>query len=309
MRKIKRNIKHSKKYKTKSKFIHFLRPKGYIADIIIIVLVVVFSLFLVGNLFPKFENSSSLDQYEIAPTPSPDIHDNLQLKTFGFKKCSGTVAIDFLIDMSGSMAYGTKLKNLQDALKVFANSFPATGAIAMQTYNVSNKERVPFSYFQDSKNLFLSSIAGFQPYSGTHSKDAMTFAKSKLDAGRPKFPGYNFALIFISDGIPETLATNINCPGGINGDLCSPSPENPSACRCFATDQDPTEIADQIKTSGVRIFTIRYIDTTDQKFNTRLTTLMQNVASDPNKDAYLAPLNNQIEEILKQITVRICNTK
>lgn len=310
---IQRKIKNLKK-KThqrshlRSKRNNLFHPKGYIADILIIVLVVVISFFMIGNLFPKFSaNPISNDVYEINPTTSVDIHNNLQLKTLQASKCSGTTAVDFLIDMSGSMEIGSKSAKLTDALTFFASNFPDTGVVAMQTFNETTTEAVPFGFFQDQKQRFTNAIRAFAPIGGTYSLDAFTFAKQKLDAAiaDPRFARYKFAMIFISDGIPETRFGNSRCDGSINGPNCAPQSAGSTNCRCFDPDQDPTGIAKQIKDNGTRIFTIRYVDDSEAKFNTKLTELMTNVASSAD-DAFPAPLNNQLTDIMQKISTRIC---
>lgn len=307
MNKLRRNKKLRHPHKKRSIF----RPRGYIADIIIIVLVLIFSFFLVGDLFPKFQSSQKLDFYQIDPSDVPTwSYKNLQLKTFGFKKCSGTIAMDFLIDQSGSMSFGTKLRNLQTALRFFGQNFPDTGVVAMQTYktNATDTQRfinavVPFGYWQDQKAQFNAAVNAFSPMGATYSRDAMSFVKQQIDANRANFPRYKFALVFISDGIPETGPGNIACSGGVNGPNCSTSPQG--TCRCFDPSQDPTSVAQEIKDSGVRIFTIRYLDDYDAKFNAKLTTMMDNVASSV-ADSFVAPINNQLIDIMQKITTRAC---
>jgi hypothetical protein len=117
----------------------------------------------------------------------------------------------------------------------------------------------------------------------------MEFSRQKLSEAKSKFPDYNFNFIFISDGIPETAASNQACN-----------------TRCLASEQNPEAVAQEIKSLGVRIFTIAYLDDSDQSLNDQLRVLMTNVASSP-EDFFVAPVSNQIEGILTQIGQKFCN--
>lgn len=111
------------------------------------------------------------------------------------------------------------------------------------------------------------------------------------------------------DGVPETKEKNDTCfdNGGPSSDpqYCTNSPTYPPpACRCFDTNQDPTNLATQIKQSGVTIFSIGYVSAEDSKFQNDLQNLMTNVASPGN--FYPAPITNQITDILSSITDKVC---
>jgi hypothetical protein len=285
---------------------------------LVLAVIILGSLLFVGSIAPREgEVTNPPKQGILDPTLDTTEKRSLQLETLKFKECAETVAIDFLVDNSGSMEYGDKLVELKKGLVTFSSNFPDTGIIGLQAYSspasrppVGYHELVPIDLFKNVKSNFVSAVSSMRPAGATYSKDAMTFAKQKLDAARARFPDYQFNLVFISDGIPETEATEAAlCPGGIpNSDLCSVS-TNPltgqADCRCFAQVQDPTSVASQIKNSGVRIFTISYLDALDEKFNDRLQDLMKGVASSIS-DYYQAPVENQITTILSQIAQKSC---
>ncbi len=325
------------------------RSRGFIADFAIIILAVVLGIFLIGNLFPKIPSSSNpLDQYEIDATIDPTVHNNLQLKTFKFQKCLASIAISFLIDQSGSMddfinradrSKGTKLANLQTGLRYFASRFPDKGAIALQIHKTNSDWPIPikynqllvdYGYFQDKKTQFLQQIAGFSPLGATYSKDAFTELKTNLFRAIDSniFPNsYKFAVVYISDGIPETAEMNnkyFNPTAGLGGSLCNPIDAtdtalgvrctpytnvrtNRSSCRCLDPNQDPRSVADEIKARGIRIFTIRYIGDADGYFDDDLQRIMEGIATTP-QDAYVAPLNEQLDKVIDQIATRACST-
>ena len=284
--------------------------------LIFLSVVIIASLFLVGGIIPgKSKNNNKDFTYSAVIDTPGDSKKTLQLKTIKFKSCGSDATVGFLVDRSGSMKIGSKLANLKSGLRVFADSFPEEGVLGMQTYSggLTPSSRnitadVPFDYFKNNKQLFVTSIINLNPEGGTSTKDAFIFAKTQLDLAKQNFPDRKYTLVFISDGIPETLEQNTSCPSdtscrdqycalrkGIFGDTW----------RCFDPNQDPTSVASEIKNSGVRIFTIGYVDDTEAKFNTELTALMKRVATAP-EDFYPAPINNQLTTILQSITTKIC---
>lgn len=288
---------------------------GKVTIYLLIMVVILGSILFVQGIFPKSTITPSLEDQEsilATQTPGPE-RDNLQLDTLKFIKCGETVAVDFLVDNSGSMGFGNKMANLKSALLTFGRNFPIKGVIATQIYSspgyIPPQELIPFSFYGNIKSNFAQIINSMNAYGSTHSKDAFAFTKQKLEVAinDSRFKNQKFNIIFISDGIPETLEQNKLCPGGqgINSEYCTISPLDSSACRCFDPSQDPTQIANDIKSRGVRIFSISYISDEDDKFKEKLRTLMKNVASSP-EDFYEAPITNQITAIIKQITTKIC---
>jgi hypothetical protein len=266
---------------------------------------------LVGGVLPdRSKKPTNLTAFTPITAVPTDKYYNLQLKTINFKSCGNIATVGFLIDRSGSMSRGTKLANLKSALQTFATTFPDEGLISLISFTTDNSGRnditvdIPFNLFKNVKNLFLSAIARLDPEGGTPTKDAFIVAQQEFARAKTQYPTRDFSMVFISDGIPETLANNRLCPGGSNSRYCTPDPRG--GCRCFDVNQDPYLIADQIKQSGVRIFSIGYIhEETEQKFKDDLTNLMRRVASSE-EDFYFAPIDNQLTGILSQITKEIC---
>jgi len=298
---------------SKNKIKIFNQSQGGI-EILILILIALGSIFMAGGLFPKIiPPDPNAPKYTAIDQIQPDSKQTLQLRTIKFKSCTSTAAVDFLVDRSGSMRYGTKLENLKNALNVFAGNFPEDGIIGMQSYSdplFGPTIDVPINYFKEAKSQFLSAVSKLSPNGGTYSKDAFSFTKPLLDSARVKFPDHKFFLIFISDGVPETKeGLQRLCPEGpqkADPIYCEPKPSNPSECRCFDTTQDPTSVANEIKLSDVRIFTIGYIHDEDLKFKDDLRRLMTNTASSPT-DFYEAPIDNQLTDILSQISQKLCN--
>lgn len=269
--------------------------KGGMIIVLLLGLVIFGSVMLTNGPFPQnYETPSENTSGEVILSDDGQVqkYDTLQLKTLKFKQCAKTAAVNFLVDNSGSMQFGSKLQNLKSGLTAFGTGFPDNGAIAMQVFSGPNppREIIPPSYFKDAKNQFNLGVKSMTAYGATYTRDAFVFAKSKLDIAIPKFPDHKFAMIFISDGIPETIG-------------CSPRQNN-----CWPADQDPRtspSVADEIKNEGVRIFTIAYLDRQDAFWDGQLESLMKDVASSQT-DYYRAPLTNQLTDILNQIGNKLC---
>ena len=274
-----------------------LKKKGSGFKIVIIFLLIIVgaSTLLTGGVFPKLTNSVPPNQGQ-ANIPETNVtsgnNTSLQIKTFGFKtlppipqSCAQTLAVDFLVDRSGSMGKGSKMTELKKGLILFTGSLTDNAVIGMQSFSDTPSEVIPFSYYKSVKTQVTNAINSMQPNGWTYTKDAFVFTKQKLDAGVPKYPGYKFALIFVSDGVPEI-------------------PNNPAGGR-FAPSQDPTDIATQLKQTGIRIFTIAYVDNTDAAVNSQLQAMMRRIASSTT-DYYIAPDPAKISSILTQITTQLC---
>ncbi len=296
--------------------------------IAIISLMIIFGVFLAGGLMPKnFKVTKYSDNQKYTPAnpdAKADSAQGLQLNLIKLKGCSSTAAVNFLVDRSGSMGFdgGKKIKNLRNALLSFKNKLSDDNIFGLQIYSDDSANRscnnqgkpwcniVDPDYYKNVKNGLKNKICAVQPNGGTYTRDAFLETEKVLDEAIKKFPNYKFALIFISDGIPED-ATNIECPGGIGGAWCGAN-EN-GGCRCYSQKQDPTNFYDsskvdipkRIKDKGVRIFSISYIDKTDEHLNNLLQGLMERIASSKD-DYYSAPDETKIKEILDQIAVKIC---
>lgn len=310
--------KANKRKKTVKKSLlkrQLIYSKGKAGVGLLLVVVIVGAVVMINGVFPKYSPTppNQDNQYEIV-TPSPySQYNSLQLQTFNFKQCGSNTMLDFLVDESGSMMYQNKATNLTSALSVFANAFPPDGILGMQYfssidgYNLTWQPVLPINLYKNNKNQFLNAIAAYSPNGATPSKSAFEQLIKIFSDAKKNYPNKILNLIFISDGIPETESANQACSGGINGPLCEQAPGGPPGlCRCFDHNQDPTSIATTIKQLGVHIYTIGYVSTEDQKFQTSLTKLMQQVATTPS-DFYPAPITNQITDILKNIVTKFCS--
>lgn len=304
-----------------NKFKSFNSRGSSLIIVLLIGLIITAGIFFTNGLFTDTNKPiSDTTEYKPISTISNDNRVVLQLKTINFESCGDTAALGFLVDQSGSMRYGEKETKLKAALNVFASKFPLGGITGLRTYsdNTYSPIIVPYNYFKNNKTNFTNAIRNMSPYKATHSKDAFVQEKADLDAAiaSGKYSDYKFNLVFISDGIPESQSgLDRLCPTGNLADpttdqrYCGPYPSNPSQCRCFDPEQDPTQVAAQIKASGIRIFTIGYIhDINDAKFQILLRDLMTNVASSPD-DFYKVPNNNDIAGILQQIVTKVCKAQ
>jgi len=301
------------------KFKSFNSRGSSLIIVLLIALIFAGGIFFTNGLFTDTSKPpSDITEYKPLPTILNENNPSLQLKTINFESCGDTTALGFLVDQSGSMEYGEKETNLKAALNVFASKFPPRGITGLRTYsdNTYTPTTVAFDYYKNNKTKFANAILNMTPYQATHSKDAFVKVKADLDTAKVKYSDYKFNLVFISDGIPESQAgLDRLCPTGNLADsttdsrYCGPHANDPSQCRCFDPEQDPTAVATEIKNSGVRIFTIGYIhDINDARFQADLTELMKRVASSPT-DFYQAPSDNKIEGILAAITEKICKAQ
>lgn len=298
--------------------------KGAIA-ILMVVMIIAAAFFLVNGIFNDVTNkkTDNLTEYTLITPPPGDAHKNLQLNTLKFQACGSTAAIGFLVDQSGSFStrYGPKEENLKNGLRRFARNFPDQGIIGLRTYSDDPAYTpivVPFDVFNKNRPDILRAIDTMQPARATHSRTGFERIQQDINSARISFPNQNFYLVFISDGIPESLgATQTFCPGNnyatSDKTYCGPHPENPSQCRCFDPGQDPTQVANQLKASGVKIFSLVYLyDIADERFRNQLEQLMKNVASppdpnDPSKVYYFeAPFDAQLDDIVDRIKTQIC---
>jgi len=300
------------------------RKNNLISGDFVMIIAVVLAFLLTGGVFARMSKypNQGIYETELFGSGSDGSQKNLQLGTFGVLKCTNKTAINFLIDNSGSMQFGepnSKIDQLKTALRTFAEYFPPTGAIAMQTYSETVKERVPFSIFNTSKTLFLEEVAAMGPQTATHSRDAFLVAEQNINLGKGLFPDYKFSLVYISDGIPESRNGNSfcgggncsggTCSGGTSAEYCMPHPLAHNFCRCYDTNQDPLDIANRIKSNGTEIFTIAFTDDhADADLDAKLQNLMRNIATEPSSGHYFhAPVTNQLTNIISLITNRICN--
>lgn len=272
-----------KKYSRAKNLSKFSKIKGSITFKVLMAVVILGSISLVSGIFPKQQitpQDPDAPVYKPVVEDDPLQKDSLQLKTIKFEACSQTVAVEMVLDRSGSMdAPPTKIQNLKTASLFFINKLPDDAPIGLVTFASSVREEFPIQKYSDIKVNIQPIVKGLVPIGSTHTRDAMIKAKSALEVGIPKFPGRQFALILVSDGVPN--------------------PSNTQDPRV------PTNIGDDIKNLGVKIFTIAITQGLSPFERPIMNQVMRDLAS-PNS-FFEAPDTSQLENIYNQIGFQICN--
>lgn len=228
----------------------------------------------------------------------------LQLKTIKFKECASKAAVGMIVDRSGSMM-GAKMNNLQDALSSFTTNLGGQSVIGMVSFSSEPREAtedVPFSRYEDVKGQVASAIRSYNPPGGsTHTRAAFELMKEKIIEAQKKFPENDFAMILLSDGIPESSTEASSCPSGRR-----------FGNRCFALTQDPTQlpsVAKEIRDAGINVYAIAIYDKNDASDNFFLPdmrNMMTNIVSDP-ANFYETPDPTKLKQIYKEIAQKICS--
>jgi hypothetical protein len=236
---------------------------------------------------------------------------NLQLQTFKVKEtCESKIAVDFLIDVSGSMSFGNKLQEEKAALRAFTARMVDDSVIGIQVFSspTNVREVVPINFYKNVQTQVQNTISTLTPDGATSTRKGLLLAKEKLEQalGSGNFPGYQFSLIFITDGVPETTNPNeTNC--------IAVSRRETGERRCFAREQDPrvpTNVATEIKNLGVKIYSINITsnERSDVELGPYLEDLLKNVASEPVNDHYYSSLNGAgMTGILDRVFSDICS--
>lgn len=241
---------------------------------------------------------------------------NLQLQTFTVKNtCQQTLAVDFLIDISGSMKFGDKQPKEKEALNAFTSRMGETSVIGIQTFSSNVYDNVQISYLKDVRNQVQSTISGLTADGATSTRDALKLAQQKLSAAitQKKFPGYKYSLVLLTDGVPEAAGLlpydNQKClvtvpDAALGGDRCFAKIQDPRG-----TPTDPTNIASQIKNLGVDIYSIGLTseNSSDKTLQPYLEALLQDVASQPLSTHYYTSLNGEnLTNVLNNVLSSIC---
>ena len=243
----------------------------------------------------------------IIETPAPN-QQGLQLKTLKFRECGSKAAVGLLVDRSGSMR-GKKIIDLRDALTSFTGGMSNQSVVGLSSFSsndgsVAFREDVAFSRYVDVKAQLTTAIARLEAAGATNTRTAFENIKVKILAAKndPQFADQQFALIFLSDGIPEAVPAD--CASG----RIYPKP---TGRRCFANSQDPTQNGDipkEIKDAGIKIFSIAIYDADsleDNYFLPFMREMMKKIASD-DTSYYETPDTGKLKEIYKSIAQRIC---
>lgn len=321
---------------------------GYLYVVLIMFFTVIAATILTGGLIPVDPNGpggpptlppyfeETQEQKIILPpeTLTSNPKRNLQLQTFKVNVCAQKTAIDLLIDTSGSMADDNKLGKLKEALKAFTQNLSGTSAISIQTFSAVVQERVRWGFYKNNKTQVQATINNLSANGWTRMRDGFTLSKKNLSEAitQDKFPGYNYALLLISDGVPEIPPPdtsspydptkcdmpNVPAPPGDTRDcyirVCDPRTR--PALRCFVKDQDPrvpTNIPNEIRNMGVPIYVIGLYSniTSDNKLRNHLEPLLKNdIASQPTSTYYYAynsaDNSENLKRIFDNIVTRIC---
>jgi Ca-activated chloride channel family protein len=272
----------AKKKKKNTSFIQrFKSSKGSITFKILIAVVILGSIAFVSGIFPKGQ-ISPIDpngpKYKPITDGDTQNKKTLQLKTIKFEACSQTVAVEMVLDRSGSMQ-GKKLQDLKTASLFFVSKLTDDAPIGIVSFDSTVREDLPIQPYKDVKGRVETIIRGYNAGTNTYTRDAMIRAKQALEVGMPKFPGRQFALILVSDGLPN--------PADSQNPLLSPN------------------VATDIKNMGVKIFTIGITQGLGGS-SQQMRTLMGGIAS-PNS-FFEAPDTNQLTDIYNKIGFEICNT-
>lgn len=275
---------------------------------------------------PYFGINGNQDEQKIILPPevlTPYPRTNLQLKTFIVNVCSPKAAIDILIDTSGSMADDNKIGKLKEALRSLTENLSLKSAISIQTFSNQVSEKIPWGFYKDNKTQVQSTINNLTANGWTRMKDGFALSQQNLSEAitQNKFPGYNYTLMLISDGVPEIppppgalpydpskcSLPNVPAPVGDTRNcyvrVCDP--RTAPALRCFAKDQDPripTNLPQLTKNLGVPIYVIGLYSniTSDNKLRPYLEPLLKDdVASNPSSIYYYAYNSADSTENLK----------
>lgn len=282
-----------------------------------------FGFLLVGGSFPTTPEPTinapgNLGKQEIVFNQNTDPgKKNLQLQTFTVKNtCEDKIAVDFLLDVSGSMANNNKIGKEKAALRAFTNRMTDSSVIGMQIFSKPSivREVVPISLYKDVKSQVQNAITALPADGATSTRSGFALAYQKLSEviNQNKFPGYKYSLVFISDGIPEAEGLIPNQANCIVTAPYTDSRTNKTTTRCFARIQDPrtpTNIPQEIENLAVDIYSIAITDSIDQPMKAELLQLLKDVATDPDSEYFHESVDgNDLTAVLDSVLKSICST-
>lgn len=303
------------------KFLNFILNKlqykgkadtGTLYVVVILISLIAFSYFLAGGSLPAMDSANTQSNPGKQEIIFNQVNDpgkkNLQLQTFTVKNtCESKVAVDFLIDVSGSMAFGNKQSQEKAALQAFTNRMVDESVIGIQTFSAGTSDVVPISFYKDVKNRVQSAISNLPAVGNTQTRDGLMLSETKLSEAitQKKFPEHKYSLVLLTDGIPETTPNETDCEAtAIRQDGFK---------RCFARPQDPrvpTNVATEIKNLGVEIYSINITSTekSDVELAPYLEALLKDVASPPLSEHYYTSLDGaDLKAILDKVFKDICS--
>ena len=266
--------------------------KSGFVNILLVLAVIVLAILLSGGISPKKqlppnENAKEgiIDQSSL---PIPGSKKSLQLGTFKFKECAGTITLDLLLDRSGSMNRDTpqgvkKIERLKEAVLALTSRLSDDSIIGIQSFSApqgqdSIRADIPIGYYKDVGTQIPNAVSALQANGSTPTHNALAFSRDRLAEAIPNFPNRKFNFILISDGKPV--------PDEQDPRLFNPNP------------------ADQIKALGVTIYTLGIYDL-NQLDKPQLAELLKSIASKP-ENYFSAETADDTTKLLSAITDRIC---
>jgi hypothetical protein len=291
---------------------------GFLYLAVIMFVIVGFAFLMMGGTFPDYPAAttkapSNLGEQEIVFTQDPDPGKKTQqLQTFTVKnKCEDKIAVNFLIDVSGSMRDNNKIEKEKNALRAFTGKMSDNSVIGMQIFSDPNivREILPLSLYKDVKQQAQDAINSLTTYRATSTRDGFNLSKQKLTEAinQNAFPDYQYNLVFLSDGVPEVdMPESQKTP-----ENCLATAPYRGQTRCFAKAQDPrspTNIPNEIKLLGVDIYSIAITDSVDQPLKNELLQLLKDAASDPDSTYFFESVDgNDLQTVLNNVLKSICS--
>lgn len=290
--------------------------------------------FLVGDIYPDLnqavDNGEYFDVSDVNKNKNKNSNATAQLLQLDSKRqvrtpqgggdpsspsapqCENNGAIAFLVDVSESMAdvhqestaQVDKMTQVKNVLKSFVSRLPASTLVGLYTFSSPNfgepKERVGFAEFGQVRGQLTGAIDGLQPQGATYMRDGLSFVQQKISIARDQYPGKQFSLIFISDGVPELIECK---PENMPNNECAQG----DGARNYDFTQDPTvdgDISQQIRQSGTHIYSIAMYNNDDLEITGRIQQILRTVAT---PGSYKPSIEgNQLQSIFDEINTSVC---
>lgn len=270
------------------------RDRGMVITFVILSMIVVTGVFYSGGVLPQVAKMPFLTDREgilLEENDSENGQPNLQINTLPFitttltptglpptaspipseQPCSDRVAVDLVLDTSGSMSFGggEKMANLKSGVLAFMNLQQDDNIIGAQRFASNVSDVFPIDRYSVNRSIIPNAINGLSPAGGTDMTGGLTLARQRINEAQARFPGYSWTIIFFSDGEPSAGTTN------------------------------PIFMANAIKQSGIRIITVGL------EMNARGRENMLAMASSPN-DYYDAINASQLQQIYESLVTEVC---
>ena len=290
---------------------------GQFGVFVILVLIFIGAFTLVGGFLPtKDSESKDLQIGSLEGFEEGGVNPALQLRTLKFggassaepppASCTETVALDFLLDLSSSMADYTptgekKVERLKESVISITSELNDNTVLGIQSFrgyssfckqgtpcgDLVFSETIPVSYYKDVKDTIEDKIKALNVRGNTPTYLALKFSFEKLLEALPNFPDRKFHFIFISDGQPV--------PSHGSSNSQDPRDHNPNP-------------ADQIKDMGIEVYTLAVYNSDQEKNskNSPLTKLMISIASKP-ENFFQSGTADDLEETLRAIAEKVCS--